>query len=106
MNLRRDQRFSSLTSPAHACDHSHCFPGYIVPPFYDSLLAKLIVRGAGRAQALERMATALREFRIEELPTNLEFLALLIEQPEVRRGEIATRWVEGNMERFCLTEDK
>ena len=85
---------------------SHCFAGYLVPPYYDSLLAKLIVRGRDRDHALRRTAAALREFRIEGLPTNLEFLTFLIDQPEVRTGAITTRWVEDHMDRFSITVDK
>src|SRR5205814_5597241 len=44
---------------------THCFAGYEVPPFYDSLLAKLIVRGEDRTVAIERMRTALDTFAIE-----------------------------------------
>ncbi len=76
---------------------SHCFAGYIVPPFYDSLMAKLIVTGRDRDDALDRMRAALAEFRVEGVETTLPFLRALVARPEFRAGAVDTRWVEGIM---------
>ncbi|HLQ31928.1 MAG TPA: carbamoyl phosphate synthase, partial [Chloroflexota bacterium] len=53
---------------------THRYAGNVVPPFYDSLLAKLIVHGADRAQALERMSDALGRFRVAGIDTTIPFL--------------------------------
>ena len=73
---------------------THCYPEYVVPPFYDSLLAKLIVVGADRAQAVARMQQALDEFLIEGVETTLPFLRILLQRPEYVAGAVNTRWVE------------
>ena len=73
---------------------THCFSGYRVPPFYDSLLAKLITSGDDRTQAIERMQTALESFSVEGVDTGITFLAGLMAHPDYRRGHVNTRWVE------------
>ena len=65
--------------------------GSEISPFYDPLLAKIIVRGASRAEALERMTAALRETRIHGLETNLEYLRQIVSSPEFREGKMTTR---------------
>ena len=79
---------------------SHCFPGYFVPPYYDSLLAKLIVHGADRIQAIERMQHALENFYISGLDTGIPFLRFLINEPEYCAGSVNTLWLEGKLEQF------
>jgi acetyl-CoA carboxylase biotin carboxylase subunit len=73
---------------------THCFPGYVVPPFYDSLLAKLIVRGADRPQCIERMRSALDAFRIEGVPTTIPFHRRVLDHADFRDGRVTTSWVE------------
>jgi 3-methylcrotonyl-CoA carboxylase alpha subunit len=68
--------------------------GDAVTPYYDALLAKLIVHGSDRAQALTRMAGALDELEIAGVTTNLEFLKALFRHPKVARGEIDTGFIE------------
>jgi 3-methylcrotonyl-CoA carboxylase alpha subunit len=68
--------------------------GDAVTPYYDALLAKLIVHGSDRAQALTRMAAALKEFEIAGVTTNLPFLEALLGHPQVARGEIDTGFIE------------
>ncbi|MGA0613135.1 acetyl/propionyl/methylcrotonyl-CoA carboxylase subunit alpha [Paracoccus sp. KR1-242] len=72
--------------------------GSVVPGSFDSMMAKLIVTGATRAEALARAARALREFRIEGVASVLPFDALVLEQPDFRAedGEfrVHTRWIE------------
>lgn len=76
---------------------THCYPGYVVPPYYDSLLAKLIVVGADRPEAVERMQTALDEFWVGGIDTTVPFLRALLRRPEYVAGTVHTRWVEGVM---------
>jgi acetyl-CoA carboxylase biotin carboxylase subunit len=73
---------------------THCYAGYVVPPFYDSLLAKLIVTGTDRADALARMRAALAGFTIEGIDTTLPFLRALLDMPDVASDSVSTGWVE------------
>ncbi|GHO89550.1 acetyl-CoA carboxylase biotin carboxylase subunit [Dictyobacter formicarum] len=73
---------------------SHLYPGYEVPPYYDSLLAKLIVWGETREEAIIRMRRALDEFVIEGLPTTIPFLRRLIDHPTFVEGEAYTRFIQ------------
>lgn len=75
---------------------SHCYSGYSVPPYYDSLLAKLIVHAATRAEAIERMRHALEEFRIEGVPSTVPFHQEVFKDPVFIEGRVTTRWVEHN----------
>ncbi len=75
------------------CDH-WIEAGTEVSPFYDPLLAKLLVGGATREEALEKMASALNETRIEGIETNRDYLTQIIEAPEFRAGEISTGFLK------------
>jgi acetyl-CoA carboxylase biotin carboxylase subunit len=77
---------------------THLYPGYTVPPFYDSLLGKLVVRGVDRADAIARLADALRELEIGGLPTTAVLHRALAADPEVRAGRVHTGWLEGWLE--------
>lgn len=81
---------------------THCFEGYVVPPFYDSLLAKLIVVGSDRGEAIARARQALAAFDAKGLETNIEFLHFLVSEPDFETGRYNTRWVEHNIDRFYL----
>jgi acetyl-CoA carboxylase, biotin carboxylase subunit len=65
---------------------SHAGAGYAVPPYYDSLVAKLIVRGRDRTDALNRMRRALREFICDGVETTIPFHRQLMEHPVFRAG--------------------
>ena len=73
---------------------SHLFEGYLVPPFYDSLLGKLIVHGADRVQALDRMAAALDGLRVEGVPTTRPLHQALVQDADVRAGRFDTNFLE------------
>ncbi|MBI3372570.1 MAG: acetyl-CoA carboxylase biotin carboxylase subunit [Betaproteobacteria bacterium] len=73
---------------------THCFPGYEVPPFYDSLLAKLIVRGPDRTAAIERMREALGRFVVDGVHTTIPFHRRVLAHDDFRAGRVTTRWVE------------
>ena len=70
------------------------YQGYQVPPFYDSLLGKLIVWDTTREAAINRMIRALNELRIEGLATTKPLHLALAADPEVRAGTFHTRWLE------------
>ena len=73
---------------------THVYAGYRVPPFYDSLLAKLIVSGNSRDEALVRAQHALETFVIEGIPTTIEFLAEIARSEEFASGRIDTHFIE------------
>ena len=76
---------------------THCFEGYSVPPYYDSLLAKLIVHATDRDSAIHAMRSALERFRVEGVTTTIGFQHDVISHDDFRSGKVNTRWVE---ERF------
>jgi acetyl-CoA carboxylase biotin carboxylase subunit len=76
---------------------SHVFPGYSTPPFYDSLLAKIVVWGRDRPEAIRRTHRALGETEIHGVKTNLEFLALVLSHPRFEAGEIDVEFVERHL---------
>jgi acetyl-CoA carboxylase, biotin carboxylase subunit len=73
---------------------THVYAGYRVPPYYDSLLGKLIVSGKTREEALVRARYALNSFVIEGVATTLPFLAEILEHPDFQSGNVDTRFVE------------
>lgn len=75
---------------------SAAYTGYTVTPFYDSMIAKLIVWAPTRREAIERMKRALSEFRIEGVKTTIPFHMRLLEHPEFVAGNVNTRFLEWN----------
>ena len=73
---------------------THIYSGYTVPPFYDSLIAKLIVHGNSRAEALARMAQALDSFIVEGITTTIPFLQRVTQHDDFVRGEVDTKFLE------------
>ena len=74
-----------------------------VTHYYDSLLAKLIVWGENRAEALRRLRAALETFEIVGVSTNLDLLRALVADPKFQRGEYDTGFVEAEAERLTMT---
>jgi acetyl-CoA carboxylase biotin carboxylase subunit len=68
--------------------------GTVIPPFYDSMIAKLIVRGRTRDDAIDRLAGALDRYVIEGIPTNIPLLRFIVAHPDFRANRIDTRWLE------------
>ena len=73
---------------------THVYAGYTVPPYYDSLLAKLIVHGRDRAEALARLGQALDSFILEGVTTTIPFLARVVRHPDFVAGKIDTKFLE------------
>lgn len=73
---------------------SHIYTDYQIPPYYDSLIGKLIVWGSDRPSAIRRMKRALREFALTGVPTTIGFHQKILETPEFLRGEVYTDFVE------------
>ena len=76
---------------------THCYPGYTVPVFYDSMLAKLIVHAPNRELAVARMHRALLELTIDGVETSRGFHLRVMEHPEFQRGDISIQWLEQNL---------
>ena len=73
---------------------SHISAGAMIPPFYDSMIGKLIVHGADRADAIAKMAAALDAFRIEGVPTTIDLHRAIVAHPDFIANRIHTRWLE------------
>jgi acetyl-CoA carboxylase, biotin carboxylase subunit len=73
---------------------SHVYAGYMVPPYYDSLIGKLIVYGNTRDEAIVRMSLALESFIIEGVHTTAPFLLELLADPRFRSGDVDTKFVD------------
>jgi acetyl-CoA carboxylase biotin carboxylase subunit len=72
---------------------THCYAGFAVSPFYDPLLAKLIVRGRNRDEAVRKLESALYEFEVGGIATNIPFLRRLIASEGYRTGQFDTGFV-------------
>jgi len=79
---------------------THIYAGYTVPPHYDSLLAKVIVHGNTRTEALARMHQALDSFIIEGVTTTIPFLRRVIAHPDFVAGRVDTKFLERTPELF------
>jgi acetyl-CoA carboxylase biotin carboxylase subunit len=88
------------TGPGIRLD-THCYSGYFVPPFYDSLLAKLIVHANSRAEAATSTITALNNFHVAGIDTLIPFLKDVIADSEYRAGNVNTQWLEKKLERYA-----
>jgi acetyl-CoA carboxylase biotin carboxylase subunit len=78
---------------------THCFPDYVVPPFYDSLLGKLITVAPDREEAIRRMLDALAGMRVDGIDTTIPYLAELVGSAEFRSADISTAWIEQRADR-------
>ena len=79
---------------------SHCYPGWMIAPFYDSLIAKLIVWAPDRPRAIDRMERALSEFRIEGrgVKTTIAFHRRVLADERFRSGDVSTDFLEHFLE--------
>jgi acetyl-CoA carboxylase biotin carboxylase subunit len=73
---------------------SAIYAGYVVPPYYDSMVAKLIVHAPDRPQAIARMRRALGEFAIQGIKTTLPLHRRIIEAPAFKAGDYTIHWLE------------
>ncbi len=73
---------------------THVYAGYHVPPYYDSLIAKLIVRANDRPEALSRAYHALEEFIVEGIHTTIPFLQTVLSHPDFEAGNVDTHFIE------------
>ena len=73
---------------------SHAYAGYTIPPYYDSMIGKLIAYGKDRREAMDRMNRALSEYMITGVKTTIPFLQAILQDPNFRRGVYSTSFVE------------
>jgi len=78
---------------------THAYQEYFIPPYYDSMVAKLIAHGRDRAEAMARMRRALEFFIIEGVKTTIPLHKVIMDDPFFARGEVSTRFLEGFRER-------
>lgn len=74
---------------------SHAYAGYVIPPYYDSLISKLIAVAQTRAEAIDTMSRALSEYVIEGIKTTIPFHQQLMQNEEFRSGNFTTKFLEG-----------
>jgi acetyl-CoA carboxylase biotin carboxylase subunit len=79
---------------------THVYSGYVVPPYYDSLIAKLLCQGRDRAEAVRRMQMGLESFIIEGVTTTIPFLARVMQNDSFKKGEVDTKFLERETELF------
>jgi acetyl-CoA carboxylase biotin carboxylase subunit len=73
---------------------SHAYAGYTIPPYYDSMIGKLITYGKDRREAMDRMSRALSEYMITGVKTTIPFQQAILQDPNFRRGVYSTNFVE------------
>jgi acetyl-CoA carboxylase biotin carboxylase subunit len=84
---------------------THIDSGSQIPPFYDSLMAKIIAHGPDRSSALERLRRAISETQIDGVANNVSFNAALLADPEFARGGVDTSYVPRFLERQRMTQE-
>lgn len=77
---------------------SSVYTNYLIPPYYDSMVAKLIAWGNDRDEAIERMKRALHEFKVENIKTTIPFHLKVLDNAFFRRGEVYTNFIQRRME--------
>ncbi len=83
---------------------THAHAGYTVSPFYDPMIAKLIVTANSRAEAVAKLRTALHEFEVAGIQTNIPFLRRLVEHPDYVAGTVSTAFVPRFLEESTRAE--
>ena len=76
---------------------THMYPGYTIPPYYDSLLGKLVVWGTDRNEAISRMTRCLSEFVVDGIKTNIPYHLRIMANSFYRRGELSTSFIKTRM---------
>jgi len=75
---------------------THCYSGYVIPPFYDSMIAKLIVTARTRPEALDKLERALDEFIVEGIKTTIPFHQQLLDNEDCRKGDYTAKFREAD----------
>jgi acetyl-CoA carboxylase biotin carboxylase subunit len=72
---------------------SHVYPGYSIPPYYDSMIGKLIATGNDRSEAIDTLARALDEFYIRGIKTTIPLGQMILSNPDFRNGKFSTAFI-------------
>ncbi|MDD5166637.1 MAG: acetyl-CoA carboxylase biotin carboxylase subunit [Candidatus Omnitrophica bacterium] len=83
---------------------THIYPGYVISPYYDSLVAKVITHGKDRQEAIKIMQRALNEFHISPIKTTIPFHLKLLENNLFIKGDISTHFVQDMLKTEQSTE--
>ncbi|HZO31236.1 MAG TPA: acetyl-CoA carboxylase biotin carboxylase subunit [Chloroflexota bacterium] len=83
---------------------SHCYSGYFTPPYYDSLLAKVMAWAPTRDEAFDRMARALREMRVEGIHTSIPYHLSLLADRAVRANDVTIDYVGNHIESWATRQ--
>jgi acetyl-CoA carboxylase biotin carboxylase subunit len=78
---------------------SAIYTGYSIPPYYDSMIGKLIVHGRNREECVRRMRRAIRETVVEGVKTTLPLHDWILQQPEFLSGDYSIKWLEEQLEK-------
>ena len=73
---------------------THVYAGYVIPPYYDSMIAKLIAYGETREETIKTMYRALDEFLVEPIPTTVDFHKKVLTNAHFKKGDFSTHFVE------------
>jgi acetyl-CoA carboxylase biotin carboxylase subunit len=84
---------------------SHCYSGYFTPPYYDSLLAKVMTWAPTRDEAFDRMARALREMRVEGIHTSIPYHLSLLADPAVRANNVTIDYVGDHLASWATRQE-
>jgi len=89
-------RIDTLLIPGgpHVRVDTHIYSGYTVPPFYDSMIAKVIVHGRDRNEAIAIMQRALREMTVGPIKTTIPLLEKILNRPRFRQGKVTTTFID------------
>lgn len=90
----------------HVRVDSGLYAGYRMPPYYDSMIAKLIVYGRTREGCIMRLKRALEEFVVEGIKTTIPLHQALIEDPEFQSGDYTIKWLEQWLDRDAVQDGK
>ena len=82
---------------------THVYAGFTVSPFYDPMIAKLIVTGEDRADAVNKLTIALDEFNVEGIKTNIPFLRRLVRHEKYISGDVSTAFVPAFLDEVTLS---
>jgi len=85
---------------------SHVYQGYRISPYYDSLIAKVIVHRPTRSEAIKTMQRALDEFLVAPIKTTIPFHRMLLDNPAFRRGDVSTHFLDQFMKTYAEAEHK
>ena len=73
---------------------SHCRPGTVISPYYDSMIAKVIAHAPTRDEAADKLTAALTEIGVEGVETTIAFSRYLLQHRAFRDGDVTTRWID------------